>query len=114
MEGNQGQDSTLVHLSIHQDTITGSMDWMPWEKDARKGKLHGFLHQDTLNLTWSYMQEGLEDTLGLRFLWKGDTLQQQELEVDSQTGRLYTADKGDFSIDYLPISCQENEAQSDN
>src|SRR5688572_15705460 len=40
-EGTQKQDSTKIHLVINGDKVTGDMQWLPKEKDARKGTLEG-------------------------------------------------------------------------
>lgn len=106
VEGASSQDSTLIHIILQGDRVRGSMAWLPAEKDARRGTIKGTKHQDTLELAWVYMQEGSKDSLSTRFLWQGDTLKQQELAVDSQTGQQYTPESGNFSLIYQRITCE--------
>lgn len=107
LEGQAFQDSTFVYLDIAQDTVTGIMNWIPAEKDARRGMVYGMHSQDTLNLTWTFIQEGREDTLHTRFLLQDGVLKQQEFAVDSVTGRQYTAENGAFSLEYTTAPCPD-------
>lgn len=105
VQGTEAEDSTYLHLDIHQDTVSGLMNWIPAEKDARKGFLYGMHRQDTLELFWVFLQEGREDTLRTRFLLKNKRLYQQAYAVDPATGAQYTPDSGSFTLEFLPVDC---------
>lgn len=98
----EGKDSTSIELVVNGDKVTGIMNWLPYQKDARKGKLDGKLHGDTARVTWSFMQEGMTDTLNLNFLLKKDQLSQKPLKLNKQTGRQQTDEAAGYSSKYEP------------
>jgi hypothetical protein len=97
----QGRDSTSVELVIHGNKVTGLMNWLPYQKDSRKGTIAGMLKNDTLNATWSYMQEGQKDTLGIKFWLKDSQLSQKPLKLNTKSGREQTDDAAGYSIKYV-------------
>ena len=96
------RDTTNIEMVIKGNVITGQMNWMPFEKDSRKGTLSGTLKGDTVYATWSFMQEGMKDTLGLQFLTKGDNLMQKPLKLNTKTGREQTDNTAGFTVTYRP------------
>jgi len=97
------KDTTSVQLSIKGDKLTGTMNWMPYEKDARKGKLEGKMHGDTARVTWSFMQEGMNDTLNLNFLLQKNQLSQKPLKLNKQTGRQQTDESAGYGLKYQTV-----------
>ncbi len=101
-EGKSNKDTTSIELVIKDDKVSGQMYWHPFEKDNRKGTLSGTLKADTVNAVWSFMQEGMQDTIGLQFLIKGDNLMQKPLKLNTQTGREQTDQSAGFTLKYQP------------
>ncbi len=101
-EGAGNRDTTSIELVIKENDVTGQMYWHPFEKDSRKGTLSGTLKDDTVHAVWSFMQEGKQDTLGLQFLMKGDSLLQKPLAGNAKTGRQQTNDNAGFTVSYRP------------
>lgn len=101
-EGKSNKDTTSIELVIKGDKVSGQMYWHPFEKDSRKGTLSGTLKGDTANVVWSFMQEGMQDTIGLQFLTKGDNLMQKPLKLNTQTGREQTDQSAGFTLQYHP------------
>lgn len=99
-EGQKQQDTTSIELVIKGDTITGVMNWMPYEKDARKGKLQGIKSGGNINATWSFMQEGMTDTIGLQFKLVNDQLSQKPLKFNAKTGRQETDGSAGYTLIY--------------
>lgn len=66
-EGAGNVDTTTVHLIIDGNKVTGDMNWIPKEKDRRKGTLAGTITHDEISAVWSFMQEGVKDSLQLSF-----------------------------------------------
>src|SRR3954466_15622047 len=62
-EGSGAQDTTTVHLMIDGDKVSGKMNWLPKEKDRRKGILTGTIAGDEIRAVWSFMQEGGKDSI---------------------------------------------------
>ena len=101
-EGKSNQDTTSIELVIKDNNVTGQMYWHPFEKDSRKGALNGTIKGDTVNAVWTFMQEGMKDTLGLQFLIKGDNLMQKPLILNTQTGRQQTDNAAGFTLLHHP------------
>jgi hypothetical protein len=95
-----GKDSTAVELMIKGENVTGNLNWLPYEKDSRKGILAGTIKNDTIHAKWSFMQEGMKDTIGVNFLLKGETLAQKPLKFNSKTGREQTDESAGYTILY--------------
>lgn len=96
------RDTTNLEMLIKGSKITGQMDWMPFEKDSRKGSLSGTIKNDSISAVWSFMQEGMKDTLALKFLIKGDKLMQKPLKLNTKTGREQTDGGAGFTTAYRP------------
>ena len=101
-EGRLNQDTTSIELVIKNDKVSGQMYWHPFEKDSRKGTLSGTVKGDTVNAVWSFMQEGMQDTLGLQFLIKGENLMQKPLKLNTKTGREQTDKSAGFTLLHRP------------
>ena len=99
-DGNNNQDTTSIELVIKDNKITGLMNWMPFEKDSRKGKLQGTIKNDTIYAVWSFMQEGMTDTINLKFTVKNNQLMQKPLKLNTTTGREQTDDTADYILAY--------------
>lgn len=101
-DGTKSQDTTSIELVVKDNKVTGQMYWHPFEKDSRKGALSGTIKGDTVNAVWTFMQEGMQDTLALQFLVKGDDLAQKPLKVNTQTGREQTDNSAGYTVAYTP------------
>jgi len=99
-EGTKNQDSTTIELAIKNNKVTGQMNWLPYQKDSRKGTLTGTAKGDTINAVWSFMQEGMKDTIGLKLVLNGNRLMQKPLAFDAKTGRQHTDEKGGYTVIY--------------
>jgi hypothetical protein len=53
-----GNDSLLVHLTIIGNDVTGTLRWLPAEKDKMVGTLDGTLQNDTITAVYAYQAEG--------------------------------------------------------
>lgn len=94
----KGRDSTSVELVVQGSKVTGQMNWLPYQKDSRKGTIDGILTNDTIHATWTFMQEGMKDTLKLNFLFKNSQLSQKPLKLNTQTGREQTDERAGYEI----------------
>jgi hypothetical protein len=57
------QDVTDIQLTILGRSVTGKMDWIPYEKDSARGTLQGFKNAaGELDLVYDYMIEGSQQT----------------------------------------------------
>jgi hypothetical protein len=99
-EGNNNQDTTSIELVIKNNKVTGLMNWMPYEKDSRKGKLEGTIKDDIIQVVWSFVQEGITDTMELQFKLQNNTLLQKPLKADPKTGRQQTDETADYTLAY--------------
>ena len=61
-DSTENIDVLNLDLQIKGDSVTGNYNWLPALKDQRNGPLVGTIHDKTINATYRYMQEGMEDT----------------------------------------------------
>ena len=101
-DGKDNKDTTSIELLIKDSKVTGQMYWHPFEKDSRKGTLSGVSKGDTVNVVWTFMQEGMKDTLGLQFLIQGDNLTQKPLKLNTKTGREQTDNIAGYTLLHHP------------
>jgi len=98
--GTKNQDTTTIELAIKNNKVTGQMNWLPYQKDSRRGTLTGSAKGDTINAVWSFMQEGMKDTIGLKLVLNGNQLMQKPLTFDAKTGREHTDEKAGYTVVY--------------
>lgn len=101
-EGKNKTDSTYVQLVIKGDTVTGEMNWLPFEKDARKGLLTGTKKGDIIQANWTFKQEGATDTMKVSFKLDGNILAQKPFKTDLKNGSQHTDESADYTIKYQP------------
>ena len=106
IEGNNGKDTTRVSIIIDGQKVYGKMDYIPFEKDARRGNLSGTIVNNKISAVWTFMQEGRGDTLNLLMELKDDFLVQKPLIFDDRTGREQTNQLADYSIKMPSVACQ--------
>jgi hypothetical protein len=99
-EGNNNQDTTSIELVIKNNKVTGLMNWMPYQKDSRKGKLQGTIKNDSIQVAWSFVQEGITDTIMLQFKLDNNQLRQKPLKFNTTTGREQTDETADYTLAY--------------
>lgn len=74
LEGTKLQDTIALKLHILPDRrITADYVWLPKEKDAKVGTLSGQLRGDSIQATYTYLQEGKQHMETLRFYFQSDT-----------------------------------------
>lgn len=105
IEGTANQDSTMVNLTVKGSEVTGQMNWLPKEKDSRKGSLHGALAGDQITAVWSFMQEGVKDSITISFKLQPHMLMQKPLKTNTKTGREETDEAADYSVAYKEVAC---------
>ncbi len=105
-EGAGNVDSTKIHLVLNGDAVSGELNWLPKEKDARKGLLEGVKQGDVIKAIWTFKQEGTEDTMAVQFEFKGDQLSQKPYVVNPKTGRQQTDSTAAYSVKYSKVDCK--------
>jgi hypothetical protein len=98
--GKANRDSTSIELVIKGDKVSGQMNWLPYQKDSRKGTLDGMIKGDSIQAKWSFMQEGMQDTINLKFKLNNDQLVQKPLKLNVKTGRDQTDESADYTLAY--------------
>ena len=104
-DGTQAQDTTSISILINGNKVTGKMNWLPKEKDARKGTIAGTLKENAIKAVWTYGQEGRTDTMTVDFQLRGNALAQKPYQYDAKTGRQFTNEKADYSVIYNMKNC---------
>jgi hypothetical protein len=104
-DGASAQDTTAVHLVINANKVSGEMNWIPKEKDKRKGTLAGTINGNVIKAVWSFMQEGMKDTMAVEFKLSAQQLAQKPFVVNNATGRQQLDTKADYSVLYNLDNC---------
>lgn len=104
-EGDKNQDSTKIQLDINGNVVSGTMIWLPAEKDSRKGKLYGTITDGVVKASWTYMQEGMENSLPVEFMLKDESLKQKKSKYDNVTGEESLDEKSDYELVYQKVEC---------
>ena len=77
------KDVVELQLSIDGSQVTGTYNWLPAEKDQRKGTLTGTIVDKTITANYRFMQEGIESTVPLQI-----TLTEKEAMVSGENAEL--------------------------
>jgi hypothetical protein len=88
-----GADSLLVHLTIVGNDVTGTLRWLPAEKDKMVGTLNGILQNDTITAVYSYQAEGTNAREEKIFHLTTDSLFIKHGELVEQSGTWVLKDK---------------------
>ncbi|RFZ85437.1 hypothetical protein DYU05_07525 [Mucilaginibacter terrenus] len=104
-EGTENQDTTAVHLIINGNKVSGELNWLPKEKDRRKGTLLGTLNGNKIDAVWSFMQEGQKDTMAVQFKLSSQSLGQKPYVTDTKTGRQQTDSRAGYTLNYNLDNC---------
>jgi len=91
-------DSIILNLKYATSEITGTLDFLPYEKDGTIGTLHsGKMSGDTLYAIYNSTQEGQDSECEIAFLKKNDGYIVTN-EIDGGTNYQYNKDytKGSF------------------
>jgi|TARA_R110000822_G_scaffold11343_1_gene41623 hypothetical protein len=71
-DSTENIDVLNLDLQIKGDSVTGNYNWLPALKDQRNGTLTGTIENKTINATYRYMQEGIEETAEVTIVLKDD------------------------------------------
>lgn len=65
------RDSIILDLELKGEEVTGSFDWIPAEKDSRRGLIQATKKGDQVQGHYAFMQEGIQDTISIEIQLKG-------------------------------------------
>jgi len=106
--GQQMKDTLYVQLHIQNNKVSGRMIESIFEKDSRKGTLEGTLQPDkSIKAVWTFMQEGMTDTLAVDFRLDHTGITQKPYKVNTSTGRQVTDATAPYSIKLEPADCNK-------
>jgi hypothetical protein len=106
--GQQMRDTVYVQLHIKKGQVSGRMIDAMWEKDARKGDLKGTVLPDkTIKAVWTFMQEGMTDSINVAFKLDHTGLFQKPLKFDEKTGRQITDESAGYTVALKPAACNK-------
>ncbi|PRD57179.1 hypothetical protein [Sphingobacterium gobiense] len=106
-EGTDQQDTTNVTFTINGDKVEGEMNWIPKEKDSRKGILLGTISDNEITAMWNYMQEGTRDSMRVAFKLVSNQLTQKPLTINATTGIQETDEAADYTVIYISENCKD-------
>lgn len=100
-----GKDTFGVRLHIEGDKVTGDMDNIPDQKDARRGNLTGIITGDEIKAVWHFRQEGMVDSMRVAFKLTEEALKQRPSMVNPSSGREEPDTKADYTISIPKVDC---------
>lgn len=104
--GERSEDSSKLQLIIRNDVVTGSLQYLPYQKDSRKGTILGKKEKDIITATWTYMQEGTEDTLTVSFQYKEGALYQKPNVFNPKLNREILDPRTEYELKYDNVNCR--------
>lgn len=103
------KDVNTVNLVVNGNTITGEMNWIPFEKDGGRGTLQGTRNGNEITAIWSYVIEGSNQTEEVMFKVEGEQLIRKtgELVDEKNDGNLKLKDPAAAQYDeiYTKVTC---------
>ncbi len=112
-DGQQNQDTTILQLTVNGSAVSGQLLWLPYEKDTRVGTIKGTKQENSITGIWTFMQEGMRDSLPVAFQIKGNAIYQKPYGIDTVSGRQILNDKAGYTIPYKPMDCKRFSTSSD-
>lgn len=106
LEGTRNQDTMFVQLQISKNLVKGIYNHLPYEKDSRKGSISGVVKNGTISGTWKFVQEGMDQSLPVKFKLSNNKLYQQKYVFDPSSGQQVLNDTSGFDIEYQKVSCK--------
>ena len=71
-DGSGLADVQELTVQFEGDRASGSYDWLPAEKDQRRGRFDGTLAGETIQATYRFEQEGFDDTAQIQITLSDD------------------------------------------
>jgi hypothetical protein len=78
-----GKDTLKVHLHVDGEQVTGDMDSLPDQKDARRGGITGIIVGNEIKATWHFQQEGMNDSMQVAFKLTEEALKTTSVYCES-------------------------------
>lgn len=97
VEDVQLQDSTYLTVSIANNKVEGVFNWIPAEKDARRGTFEGAKNGNYIKGMYSYTQEGMPESTTINIEIK-DNKAIVTTAKDEPSQMMLTVDKGDCAV----------------
>lgn len=106
LQGRQKKDSTYLRLRIQGNKVMGEMVDVPYEKDRRAGMISGRMKDHRIKGVWTFMQEGIVDSLPVEFKVHGNEVLQKAYAVEKASGRQILDSTTTFSLRYHSVACR--------
>jgi len=71
-DSTENIDILKLDIQIKGDSVTGNYNWLPALKDQRNGRLIGTIQDKTINATYTYMQEGIQEIADITIILADD------------------------------------------
>lgn len=101
-----GKDTFRAHLHVEDGKVSGNMDNIPDQKDARRGSITGIIVGDEIKAVWHFQQEGMNDSISLNFKLTKNALKQRPSIVNQSSGREEPDTKADYTISIPKVDCK--------
>ena len=94
-----GKDSILLHVVVENNSATGHLHYLFFEKDKSTGNLFGTMRGDTLVADYKFISEGTESEREVAFIRRGETFVEGTGEVAEAGGRMLFKDQSTLKFE---------------
>lgn len=101
ISGKQKRDTLTINLQIERDNLAGEMTNDIFEKDIKRGKLRGKVNGKEISAVWTFIQEGITDSVRVNFRFNDGNLLLEAKGID------YSPEADNHSGDHwinIPVS----------
>lgn len=103
-EGTHHEDTAAIMLTINDSIVTGSMKYLPHEKDARIGPIKGNKAGNILTLNHMCSQEGLDFTVPVVLKMEQNKVLQKSTTFN-EDGEEIIAENAPYDAEYISVDC---------
>jgi translation initiation factor IF-1 len=82
ISGKQKRDTLKINLQIVRGSLAGEMTNDIFEKDIRRGKLRGKINGKEISAVWTFIQEGIIDSVSVNFRFNNGNLLLEAKGID--------------------------------
>jgi hypothetical protein len=103
-----GADSLLIQLTVQGVDVTGTLRWLPAEKDKMQGTLKGTVENSIITALYTYQAEGVTAREERIFRISSDSIFMKTGELIEENGIWVLKDKqaAAFAVSAPKVSCR--------
>jgi hypothetical protein len=105
------RDTASLQLTMQDSTVTGTLQYHWYERDANDGTLQGVLRNDTIYADYTFRSEGMTSVREVVFKIQDDTLVEGFGELTEQQGKVVFRDRSKLQFQnaypFIKVACPQ-------